>query len=211
MRTDQLILAMAADTAPARPVRSALLCALALAAVIVAAVALPLLGPRADWADALGQLRVQVKQGFPILLAIGAGGAALRLARPGATVGRWTLPILAVAVLLGLAVGSELVALPRTEWLTAFLGQTLWQCLLLVSLMALPLLGGILWALRGGASTRLALSGAFAGLLAGGTAAALYAIHCTEDSPLFYCVWYMLAILGVTGFGALLGPRLLRW
>lgn len=211
MRTDQLIRAMAADTELARPVSVDLLRALALGSVVVAVVALPMLGPRADWVDALGQVRVLLKQAFPILLAIGAGGAALRLARPGATVGRWALPILAVAALLALAVGGELVALPRSDWLTALLGQTLWQCLLLVSSMALPMLGGFLWALRGGATTRPALSGAFAGLLAGGTAAALYAIHCTEDSPLFYGVWYVLAILSVTGLGAILGPRALRW
>ncbi len=39
----------------------------------------------------------------------------------------------------------------------------------------------------------------------------VYSIHCTEDSPLFYAVWYMLAILGASALGALLGSRLLRW
>ena len=41
----------------------------------------------------------------------------------------------------------------------------------------------------------------------GGAAAAVYALHCTEDSPLFYAVWYGLAILAATGVGALLGAR----
>ena len=30
-------------------------------------------------------------------------------------------------------------------------------------------------------------------------------MHCTEDSPLFYAVWYVLAILVATGLGALPG------
>ena len=77
--------------------------------------------------------------------------------------------------------------------------------------MALPLLAGTLWALRGGASTRPALTGAVAGLLSGGAAAVVYSMHCTEDSPLFYAVWYVLAILAVTVAGALLGSRVLRW
>ena len=55
------------------------------------------------------------------------------------------------------------------------------------------------------------LSGALAGLLAGGVGAARYAIHCTEDSPLFYATWYGIAILLATGIGAVAGRRVLRW
>ena len=91
------------------------------------------------------------------------------------------------------------------------MGQSNGQCVGFISVMALPLLAGALWALRRGASTRPALSGALAGLLSGGAAAIVYSMHCTEDSPLFYAVWYMLAILGATALGALLGSRLLRW
>ena len=91
------------------------------------------------------------------------------------------------------------------------MGETSRFCFVWATLMALPPLAGALWALRGGASTRPTLSGALAGLLAGGTGAALYAIHCTEDSPLFYAVWYVLAILVATAIGAVLGRFLLRW
>ena len=85
------------------------------------------------------------------------------------------------------------------------MGETSRFCFVWVTLMALPPLAGALWALRGGASTRPTLSGALAGLLAGGAGAALYAIHCTEDSPLFYAVWYGLAILARDGDRG--GPR----
>jgi hypothetical protein len=48
-------------------------------------------------------------------------------------------------------------------------------------------------------------------LLAGGLAAALYALQCTDDSPLFIVTWYSLAIAAVTLIGTLAGRRLLRW
>jgi hypothetical protein len=50
-----------------------------------------------------------------------------------------------------------------------------------------------------------------AGLAAGAIAAAIYAWHCPDDSPLFLATWYTITIAGVTVGGALLGRRLLRW
>jgi hypothetical protein len=50
-----------------------------------------------------------------------------------------------------------------------------------------------------------------AGLLAGGLAAALYAAHCPDDSPLFVAVWYTLALGIVVGVGAVAGRAVLRW
>ena len=42
-------------------------------------------------------------------------------------------------------------------------------------------------------------------------AAAIYAWHCPDDSPLFVATWYTIAISMVTAVGFLLGRRLLRW
>ena len=42
-------------------------------------------------------------------------------------------------------------------------------------------------------------------------AAALYAFHCFDDSPLFVVTWYALAALPVIALGAAVGHRLLRW
>jgi hypothetical protein len=50
-----------------------------------------------------------------------------------------------------------------------------------------------------------------AGLLAGGIAAALYTLHCPEDSLLFVASWHVPAVLTVTLFGALAAGRWLRW
>ena len=53
--------------------------------------------------------------------------------------------------------------------------------------------------------------GRLAGLASGGLATAIYALHCTEDNPLFFVTWYGLAILLMAGVGALCGRWVLRW
>jgi hypothetical protein len=93
----------------------------------------------------------------------------------------------------------------------AFTGKTITACLLSIPLLALPILGALLLALRHGAVLAPIRAGAVAGLAAGGLATAVYALHCIEDSPLFYATWYSLGILIVAALGALLGSRLLRW
>jgi hypothetical protein len=211
MRTEDLIRAMAADTTRARPVAVSLTVAVLATMAVVAAFFLPMMGARPDLAAAVMHLPVMVKQAFPVLLAVGAFGAALRLARPGTDVGGWVLILAGVAVLLGLAVAETLAVLPPDAWMPAMMGQSNGQCVGFISVMSLPLLAGALWALRSGASTRPALTGAIAGLLSGAAAAIVYSLHCTEDSPLFYSVWYMVAILAATLAGTLLGQRVLRW
>lgn len=48
----------------------------------------------------------------------------------------------------------------------------------------------LLLALRHGAPASPRIAGAVAGLLAGGIAATIYALHYTDSSPLFAAVWY---------------------
>ena len=211
MRTDDLIRAMAADTEPARPVAATLAAGLLLCAAVLAAMFLPAMGMRPDLGSALMRLPVVVKQAAPLLVALGAFGAALRLARPGMPAGGWVWVLTAAPLILALAVGGAMRAMPASDWMPAMMGQSNGQCVGFITLMALPLLAVALWALRDGASTRPAVSGALAGLLAGGAAAVVYSLHCTEDSPLFYAVWYGLAVLIATGVGAALGSRVLRW
>ncbi len=211
MRTDQLIDAMAADTTRTRPVGAVLPAAVLGLMLALAVIFLPAMGMRPDFATAMMRVQVMVKQAMPVLTALGAFGAALRLSRPGAGPGGWVLLLAAVPAMLLVAVANELMILPETEWMPAVMGSSNGQCVFFISAMALPLLAGSFWALRRGASTRPRLSGALAGLLSGGAAAMVYSIHCTEDNPLFYAVWYVLAILGATALGAILGSRLLRW
>jgi hypothetical protein len=211
MRTDELIHAMAADRERPWPPAALLLAAVLVAALAAGVASFSLLGIRDDLGHALLRGPVAVKQAYPLVLAFAAAGAALRLACPGRPLGRW-LPALALApAVLILLVAGTLLTLPSADWMPAMMGQSSARCLLSIGLMSVPLVAAALWALRGGASTRPMLSGALAGLLGGSAATAVYALSCTEDSPLFFGFWYVLAILGATAAGALLGTRLLRW
>ncbi len=137
--------------------------------------------------------------------------AVQRLSRPGAGLGRvplaLALPVLAIwavaiLVLLRAAPGQ------RAE---AFFGQTWAVCPFLVALLSGQVFVGVIWAMKGLAPTRLRLAGAAAGFLSGAVGALVYCLHCPELAPPFIGFWYLLGILIPTGFGALLGNRLLRW
>jgi hypothetical protein len=85
------------------------------------------------------------------------------------------------------------------------------RCLLSIVFFAAIPLAALIWALQKGAPTRLKLSGAIAGIVAGGFGAAAYALSCTSDTIPFIAIWYGAAIMLCAVTGAQLGPRLLRW
>ena len=84
-------------------------------------------------------------------------------------------------------------------------------CVSSILAMAVPALALILAALRTAAPTRLGRAGAAAGLLAGSLGAAVYTLACVNDGRMFVAVWYSVAILIMTGLGALAGRRALAW
>jgi hypothetical protein len=211
MRTDELIRAMAADTAPRPPVAPVLAATIAALGIAVGGVALAVLGMHPALGSMMTGPLLLIRQVFPVLLALGAALMALRLARPGARLGTSRLLLAAAPIVAAAVVLRELALVPPAAWGRAALGETSASCLLSLALIGLPLLAGGLWALGRGASTRPGASGALAGLLAWSIAAAIYGLHCTEASPLFYAAWYGLALVGITALGAVLGARLLRW
>jgi hypothetical protein len=212
MKTENFIRALVADQ-PARTdsierrCAMALLPALALAALLFALS----LGPRPDFAVVATDPRFVFK--FVVMLTLAATALMLvcRLARPGAGTGLLALALAAGPVLLGLGVLVELVSVPSAAWSAKLVGTNARICLTFIPIFAAPLLLAALIALRYGAPTRPALTGAVAGLLAGGLGAALYAAHCTDDSPLFVATWYSIAIGAVAIVGMLLGNKILRW
>jgi len=89
-------------------------------------------------------------------------------------------------------------------------GKTMVWCLTMIPLLSVLPVTVLLLVLRRGATSRPRLAGAMAGLAGSAGAAATYALHCTEDSPLFYVTWYGLAMAVVTLAAAWIGGRVLR-
>ena len=169
------------------------------------------LGVRPDVSAALETPRFLFKCVLTLTLFATAMGLVLHLARPGAVPSGWVMALAAAPALLILATIAELLYVPPDLWAQRLLGTNALVCMVLIpSLSALPLVAIIL-ALRQGAPTHPALTGAAAGLLAAGIGATLYATHCQDDSPLFVATWYVIAVAIVTLIGAFLGARLLRW
>lgn len=209
MKTDDLIRTLAADAAPAPPVERLLRPALAGALAVSIVLFLAALGLRPDFGQAIETLRFVVKPFFPLILAVCALIVLARLWRPGA---RAPVALLALApLLLALAVAFELGAEPSARWGALLVGENAAKCLFFIPVFSAAPLAAMLYALRHGAPTRPALTGAVVGLVAAGIGATLYALHCPDDSPLFVATWYALATGVVAGAGALLGVRFLRW
>ena len=213
MKTDDLIALLSANLEPVdRNAVTRTLC-LALAAGIVAALGIAILGlgVRSDLTATRALIFLAVKLTF----AFGIVGLALlyltRLARPG---GERKLSPLIVAVpflLLLFLAAVSLGSAPRAHWDKMIVGDEWLECLLSIPIIAIVPFAASIWAVRRAAPTNLVRAGAFAGLVAGGVSAMAYALHCTDDSLPFIAVWYGGTIVLCTLAGALLGPRLLRW
>lgn len=91
------------------------------------------------------------------------------------------------------------------------LGKTMTKCLVTIPLLSVLPVATVLYVQRLGATTAPLWAGFVAGLAGSGLSAAIYALHCTEDSPLFYVTWYGLAIMAVTLVSTLIGARAFRW
>lgn len=213
MRTDDLIEALAADAGPVRgdlvERRTLLLGGLGLLAA--AALFTALLDLRPDLVAALAAPVTAAKTLTPLLLAGLALPLAWRAARPGAAPSPLRRAVWLPAALFAALFAVAYAAVPAGARAGAIAGNSLAVCLPAILLLSAPILGGLLAALRAGAPTRPSLAGALAGAAAGGIGAALYSLRCTEDSPLFFALWYAAAIAAVAVIGALIGRRALRW
>lgn len=211
MRTDELINLIAEDAAPRRPLKMIFALLAGLGVLVALAIFVFRIGPRPDFAAAAETPRFLFKFVVTGLLAIGALGAALKSGMPGAPARGWlAILVLAPVLLLGGA-AIELAVLPRDLWLASLVGHNARFCLTLIPLMAIGPLVCLLIALRQGAPTRPALTGALAGLAASGIAATLYAANCNDDSPLFVAAWYPISTFLMVALGALIGRFMLRW
>ncbi len=209
MRTDDLIRALSADTRPeSAPARQVL--PLFLPAVVVSmAGLLATLGPRVDLANALVTFVPVMRHVLTLALFAIALTAALTAARPEGKARLWPLSLVALAA-LGMLAWAYGTTAPELRGM-ALMGESNNICLVAIPVLSALPVAALFTALRSGATTTPTLTGALIGLAGSGAGAAVYAMHCTESSPLFYVTWYGLAILFVTTVSALIGRRILRW
>lgn len=212
MRTDELVRLLARDLAVKdASINAGVARSLPWALVVTGLVFVLTLGLRADIADRPVMAVVAMKLVVTCSLAATSLFLALRLARSmdfGPRPGVW----LAVApLLLTVLVGGELAHAGIAGWSDRMVGANGWFCLGAVPLLSLPPLAALFRVLRSGAVTRPMLAGFVAGLAATGIGASIYALHCTDDSPLFLALWYGIAALIVSAGGAIAGRALLRW
>ena len=214
MRTNEFINTLVADHAaqsPPKPIAYRLVMALVGGFALSAALLLITLGLRPDIVAALGTWRFDLKLGGSLLLVIAASWVALRLSRPTTRFLSVMPALLVPALLLFVGVVHELVAVPASTWTSLAMGANGVVCLAnIMAFSAIPLVTAI-YALRLGAPMSPAVMGAVGGLLAGALGATVFATHCTDDSPLFVAIWYVLAIGLVSMFGLVIGRHALRW
>ncbi|MBN2629108.1 MAG: DUF1109 domain-containing protein [Rhodobacteraceae bacterium] len=211
MKTDDLIRALAADTVHQPQLRTTLILGLVPSLAIAVLTVWVVLGFRADLLTALATPISVARIVLTGVLGIAATRLALLLARPeGSQIARlWPLAVVAAAA-LGLLLWAY-VTTPAQARQMAIVGKTMATCLVTIPLLSVLPVAALHYVLRQGATTAPLRAGFVAGLAGSGFAAAIYALHCTEDNPLFYVTWYGLAIVGVTLVSTLIGTRALRW
>lgn len=198
METDELIATLSADTTP--PARPAMARRLALGLVLVLA-ALPLIwGLRSGFPMALMGGLVWLKLALPLALIVMAG-LMLRRAPEDAPLPLW--PLALPAVLAGGLWLRDVLA-GGDVW-----GTSLGVCLISIPLLALPMGAALFAALRHRVEPDPARAGMVAGLLAGAMATLVYALHCDEDAPAFFLLWYGAGIAISACAGRFAGRRLL--
>lgn len=213
MKTDELIAMLAAGAAPVEPgsatrrLRRSLAWSLPCAALLMVV----FLGVRADMRQAVLLPMFWLKILFPLAVAALAFALAQRLSRPGVRPGRLPTAIAAVFAALWLLGAAALGGAAPSARADMLFGESWESCPFNIALLSVPFLAASMWAMKGLAPTRLSFAGAASGLLSGAAAAAVYALHCPEMQAPFLGVWYVAGMLIPTVFGALAGPRLLRW
>jgi len=213
MRTDDLILALAAGAEPVnvRAVRWRYLTGMGAATSVALLLVIYWMGVRPDFLDRPDLPMFWFKELFCAALVVTGLLAMVRLARPGIRLA-WAPALIAVPLLAMWAAGIlELLAAEPEDRLPLLLGVSWSECPYNIVVLSLPVFVVAIGLLRRMAPTRLRLAGAAAGFVSGAVGALVYSLHCPELAAAFLSVWYALGMLIPTAVGALLGPRLLRW
>lgn len=211
MKTNDLISLLTEDAPVRMRLGRALTYALLIGIVLSAIILLSTIGIRRDMGSAIETARVLFKVSETFILAVVAGRLVFQIGRPAAPLKLRSWSLALPAALLLIAVVTEITVIPAGSWETRMMGNYAAFCVMFIPILSIPPLTGFLLALREGAPENPGVAGAVAGLAASGIAAAIYAWHCPDDSPLFVATWYTLSITMVTIVGYFLGRRILRW
>jgi hypothetical protein len=211
MKTETLIDWLAEDLA-FKPQRASnrLLIWLPIAALATGIIFLNLAGIRTDLRST-GAMPTLVKIGLGLVIAIGALAGTRTLLRPEASIAQGIAAVFVALLPLSLLLALDLARSGQDGFLGRLLGTSFMSCLTVIPLLAAIPLVTSLMALRAGATSHPAFTGALAGLASAGLAIMAYGLYCTEDSPSFVAVWYSLAAAIVALVGSLAGRMWLRW
>lgn len=213
MKTDDLVALLASEADVVRPGAAqrrfglAMMAGLPLSALLM----MTTLGLRPDMVEATGFGMFWVKLGLPLAVAGIALYAILRIARPGMRAPAAPVMIAAALLSIWMLALVVLVQSAPAERAGLVFGETWAECPFNILFLSLPMFAAAIWALRGLAPTRPALAGATAGLLAGGSGAFVYALHCPELAAPFIGIWYVLGMALPAAIGAVVGRAVLRW
>jgi len=213
MKTDDLVDLLSNDIFPTRSGVPARRFGVALTVAVIGGTLLLIaaIGIRADLVVVLGFPIFWERLAFPFCVGMGALITTSRLARPGAKarIG-WVVMTTPVVIVWVAGVLFVATTAPQERLLT-ILGHSWRQCAFRILLLSVPGFIAIFWAVKGLAPTRLRSTGAACGLLASSIGSVIYCFHCREMSPAFWSTWYLLGMLLPGAFGAMLGPKVLRW
>ncbi|HLW89688.1 MAG TPA: DUF1109 domain-containing protein [Roseiarcus sp.] len=213
MKTDELIDLLGANVEPVKRgyMRTALLAALAVGAAAAFCLRLAVYGvPANPFSGEDVGLKV-AGLALALSLVVVGGGFLIKSARPGEA-GRGALIIIGLLLLAIFSAGTIALALASpSAWSGMVFGPQWAACFFCIPVFAALPFATLVWALRKAAPTRLALTGAVIGLVAGALGAAVCAYHYPSSSIPFLAFWYGGPIVLCGLIGALLGPRLLRW
>lgn len=211
MRTVELIdqLSSEGGTRLAPRMTATLLVCIAVAAAYSVAAIVFLAGVRPDL-EVAGAW-VAVKAGLAVAFACAAAPLVLRAAKPGVRLGVWLWAIATLFALAFVATCATTAQVSANERVTALTGNGFPHLLVVVPVLAIPAAALLMAWMRRQAPTRPAVAGGAAGILAGGLAAAAYALTCPVDVAPFVAAAYTVAIAICGMAGAVAGRFALRW
>lgn len=211
MKTEKLIDWLAEDLAFKPPMaKSRMLVWLPMAAFLTSVIFLSMAGARTDLMSD-GAMPTLLKTGLGLVIAIAAVRGTSALMRPEAPDVHGYEALIAVFLAMAFLLTLDLALWGRDGFHVRLAGKSIIYCLTVIPLLAtIPLITCLL-ALRAGATSHPAFTGALAGLASAGFAIVAYGLYCTEDSASFIAIWYSLAAVLVATIGSLAGRWWLRW